>query len=168
MVLPKLLPFGVIASQAECRGGSRSEIATITWRATRVQPNGGEWYSAKGSIGIFRCQTNSSMRHRPTSHARTGKPYAHPGHQNVAHRCLELQTRTNVEPWLSVAGPENRLSMGSDPVRLSKVGNHAKSNRRKKRRRPVVRNQREELMIRNSLTSLEGCTVRSVQLWSQR
>jgi len=46
--------------------------------------------------------------------------------------------------------------MGSDPVRLSKVGNHAKSNRRKKRRRPVVRNQREELMIRNSLTSLEG------------
>ena len=85
-----------------------------------------------------------------------GKPYAHPGHQNVAHRCLELQTRTNVEPWLSVAGPENRLSMGSDPVRLSKVGNHAKSNRRKKRRRPVVRDQREELMIRNSLTSLEG------------
>ena len=85
-----------------------------------------------------------------------GKPYAHPGHQNVAHRCLELQTRTNVEPWLSVAGPENRLSMGSDPVRLSKVGNHAKSNRRKKRRRPVVRDQREELMIRTSLTSLEG------------
>src|SRR3984893_13218082 len=85
-----------------------------------------------------------------------GKPYAHPGHQNVAHRCLELQTRTNVEPWLSVAGPENRLSMGSDPVRLSEVGNHAKSNRRKKRRRPVVRDQREELMIRNSLTSLEG------------
>src|SRR6202011_4347322 len=97
-----------------------------------------------------------------------GSHTPHPGHQNVAHRCLELQTRTNVEPWLSVTGPENRLSMGSDPVRLSKVGNHAKSNRRKKRRRPVVRNQREELMIRNSLTSLEGCTVRSVQLWSQR
>jgi hypothetical protein len=51
---PQVTPFGVIASQAECRGGSRSEIATITWRATRVQPNGGEWYSAKGSIGISR------------------------------------------------------------------------------------------------------------------
>jgi hypothetical protein len=44
--------------------------------------------------------------------------------------------------------------MGDDPVRLSKVGNHAKSNSRKKQ--AVVREQREELMSRNSLTSPEG------------
>jgi hypothetical protein len=62
---------------------------------------GAVWYYGSPNIQMankeFLTASNSSMHHRPTSHAKPGRPDEPSGHQNVTERCAELLA-LNVKP----------------------------------------------------------------------
>jgi hypothetical protein len=91
LVLPKFLLWSDRFPSRVARRFPIGDRNNCLARATRVQPNGAKWYSAKGSIGIFRwrqivpCVTAQPVMQGLGSHTRTRVRWPQPLRGGILH-----------------------------------------------------------------------------------